>query len=217
MDHITKRIILSLLLMILFGITTFALKCDSLRSFQYTSRVQKDAELWQEELRSKLFNLMKLDDLLSEKNNIPFNPKEKFVENKETYILKEIEINSTKGRRIRVIVTIPKLSDEPNPAIVCIHGHGGKLRSVYEKNSIYKGFASELASRNFVTISCFVSQHEVYEKGRILMGERLWDLIRCVDYLESLEKVDNENIGCAGLSLGGEMAMWLGGWIFQSY
>jgi dienelactone hydrolase len=42
------------------------------------------------------------------------------------------------------------------------------------------------------------------------MGERLWDLMRCVDFLESLSVVDKNRIGCAGLSLGGEMAMWLG-------
>lgn len=42
------------------------------------------------------------------------------------------------------------------------------------------------------------------------MGERLWDLMRSVDYLESLSEVDPQRIGCAGLSLGGEMAMWLG-------
>ena len=42
------------------------------------------------------------------------------------------------------------------------------------------------------------------------MGERLWDVMRCVDYIESLSGVDRTRIGCAGLSLGGEMAMWLG-------
>ncbi len=42
------------------------------------------------------------------------------------------------------------------------------------------------------------------------MGERLWDLMRCIDFLTSHEKVDPQRIACAGLSLGGEMAMWLG-------
>ena len=42
------------------------------------------------------------------------------------------------------------------------------------------------------------------------MGERLWDLIRCLEYLNTRAEVDPERIGCAGLSLGGEMAMWLG-------
>ncbi len=41
------------------------------------------------------------------------------------------------------------------------------------------------------------------------MGERLWDLMRCVDFLTSLEEVDPRRIGCLGNSLGGEMVMWL--------
>jgi len=42
------------------------------------------------------------------------------------------------------------------------------------------------------------------------MGERLWDLMRCVDFLVSLDEVNRRKIGCAGNSLGGEMVMWLG-------
>ena len=34
--------------------------------------------------------------------------------------------------------------------------------------------------------------------------------MRCVDYLESMDEVDPQKIGCGGLSLGGEMTMWLG-------
>jgi len=94
--------------------------------------------------------------------------------------------------------------------VVCIHGHSGTSRIVYDKESPYNGFAYELAVRNYITIAPFVSQHVVYEKGATLMGERLFDCIRCVDYLESLTEVDRSRIGCAGLSLGGEMAMWLG-------
>jgi hypothetical protein len=50
----------------------------------------------------------------------------------------------------------------------------------------------------------------VQESGRTLLGERLQDLQRCVDVLLASGVVDGERIGCAGLSLGGEMAMWLG-------
>jgi hypothetical protein len=91
-----------------------------------------------------------------------------------------------------------------------LHGHGGNRYATYEKEGPYRGFATELARRGFVTIASDVGQHEIYEQGRTLMGERLWDAVRCVDYLESLREVDPNRIGCAGLSLGGEMAMWLG-------
>lgn len=184
---------------------------DTLRTMKYTGRPEREAIVWQDEVRSELFSLLKLDDLLTNRENVPLNPKELLSEDKGAYLLKEIEINATSRRRIRVVATFPKHSTGPWPAVVCIHGHGGESRSVYEKASIYKGFADALATRNYVTIAVFVSQHEVYEEGRMLMGERLWDLMRCVDYLESLAEVDNARIGCAGLSLGGEMAMWLGG------
>ena len=183
---------------------------NPLRTMKYTSRPEKDAEIWQSNLRAKLFNILKMDDLSASLNSIDLNPKEILSEDKGEYLLKEIEFNSTKDRRISVILTIPKKTKGPWPAVVSIHGHGGKNLSVYDKTSIYKGFAAELAAGNYVTIAAIVSQHEIYEKDRMLMGERLWDLMRCVDYLESLTVVDKNRIGCAGLSLGGEMAMWLG-------
>jgi hypothetical protein len=124
--------------------------------------------------------------------------------------LKEVEFNSTPTRRIKALLTLPDSKTELCPAVVCIHGHGGERKIVYDKGSLYRGFAAELAKQGYVTISTDVGQHDVYEKGRSLMGERLWDVLRCADYLTTLEEVNDEALGCAGLSLGGEMAMWLG-------
>jgi len=183
---------------------------NPMRTMKYASQSKKNAVKWQNKLRSELFNILKMDDILSNREKITFNPQEILIEDKGKYLQKEIEINSTKTRKIKVILTIPKGGKGPYPAVVSIHGHGGKINSVYDKTSIYKGFAAELAERDFVTIATVVSQHEIYEKDRLLMGERLWDLMRCVDFLETLTYVDKKRIGCAGLSLGGEMAMWLG-------
>ncbi len=183
---------------------------DTLRTMKYFSRPVNATLTWQNEVRSRLFSLLKLDELLSGRGNIALNPKELSSLDKGAYLLKEVEINSTFARRIRVLVTFPKQAGGQYPAVICIHGHGGVIQSVYDTASIYKGFGEALAIRNYVTIAAVVSQHKVYEDGMILMGERLWDLIRSIDYLESLVEVDKTRIGCAGLSLGGEMAMWLG-------
>ncbi|MDQ1296415.1 MAG: hypothetical protein QG611_393 [Bacteroidota bacterium] len=199
----------SLIFLILFTRAASGIE-DPLRTMKYTSRSVKDAEIWQNDVRLKLYELLQMNDLVINRKNIPLDPAVILTEDKGDYLLKEIEFNSTKNRRIRAIITIPKEKNRPLPAVVCIHGHKGSIRSVYEKASIYKGFAAELAVRNCITIAVIVSQHEVLEKDRILMGERLWDLMRCVDYLESLNEVNKNKIGCAGLSLGGEMAMWLG-------
>jgi len=105
---------------------------------------------------------------------------------------------------------VAHIRDKKCPAVVCIHGHGGNRRTPYAPSGAYRGFGLALAKRGFVTISTDVGQHEVYEKGRTLMGERLWDVMRCVTCLTTRPEVDAKRIGCAGLSLGGEMAMWLG-------
>ncbi len=195
---------------------------DDSRAMRYTSRPAEQAKAWQSDVRAKLSALLKIDDLRQNKNNVPLTPKKLSSVNKDSYTVEEIEINSTTNRRIRIIVTLPTKQDKPVPAVVCIGGHGSDLYSPYDEQTvskdaakaqaerIYRGFGTALANKGYVTISTTVSQHEVYEKDRLLMGERLWDLMRCVDYLESLACVDRSRIGCAGLSLGGEMAMWLG-------
>jgi len=193
-----------------------------LRTAKYSSRSPKQALAWQKDLRTKLSHLLKIDDLIAKKSSIPLKPKELLSRDHKSFTTKELEINSTPKRRIRIILTLPRNTKALCPAVVCLGGHGSNLHSPYHASTvpwvkqkktsdhIYKTFATELASRGYITISTTVSQHDVYEKKRSLMGERLWDTMRCIDYLETLPQVDKERIGCAGLSLGGEMTMWLG-------
>jgi len=203
-----------ILFIIIFGLFPGTIKIAAqdvnLRQKEYASGSKNDALKWQIELRGQLFSLFKMDDLITDQEKPVIGPSVLKTKDRTNYVIKELEINSTSTRRIKIIITIPKTKKGNLPAVVCIAGHGDNRYSVYEKESIYHGFARELAKKEIITISADVGQHNVYEPNRILMGERLWDLMRCVDYLRSLPIVDKSRIGCAGLSLGGEMAMWLG-------
>ncbi len=169
------------------------------------------ASAWQKQVRLELAALLHLDASLEARTTWPLDAKEVTVEDKSGYIKREITFSAAPGQRINAIVTLPTDSGAaPFPAVVCIHGHGSTRHTVYEKDTIYNGFAAALAEKRFVTIAVDVGQHEVRDPKSTLMGERLLDLIRCVDYLETIPEVDSKRIGCAGLSLGGEMAMWLG-------
>lgn len=163
---------------------------------------------WQKTLRKELIKALKLTKLFSIKKTIPLNINIINSKKNELWESQEISIQSTKTRKIRIKLTIPSKQKDAYPAIVAIHGHGGSKESVYDKASIYKGFAADLANEA-ITISTDVGQHELQDQTLTLMGERLWDLIRCVDFLNQMEIINFKKIGCAGLSLGAEMAMWL--------
>ena len=169
--------------------------------------------------RELLFALLKLDDLVEADRSdaqaspgIPLEPTTAATRTAEKFTRHDLEIHSTPTRRIKVVYTVPDggAGDGTFPAVLCCHGHGGDRDIVYDPASIYNGFALRLAQRGYATISTDVGQHEVYEAGRTLMGERLWDLMRCVRFLTTRPEVDASRLGCAGLSLGGEMALWLG-------
>lgn len=191
---------------------------DAAPKMRFSGATPREASQWQADCRKLVFDLLKLTDLqktrAEQANSIPFDVKVLSSEERDGYTWQEIEFNSTATRRIKAILTVPKSKEnkarEKCPGVVCIHGHGGHRKIVYDLKSLYAGFATKLAEDGYVTISTDVGQHEVYEEGRTLMGERLWDVLRCADYLTTLPEVDAERLGCGGLSLGGEMAMWLG-------
>lgn len=189
-----------------------SLIAEDLRLFRFKPDSDIKIRQWQSDLRSKLFQTLMLRDRLENRATIDFQAKIISSKTYPEYELKHLEIQSTPGRRIKIAVTIPSKSSSGAklPAVVCIHGHGGNRESVHDQNGPYRAFAQHLAKAGYVTIATDVGQHHVYEKGQLLMGERLWDVMRCVDYVSKLPEVDTKKIGCAGLSLGGEMAMWLG-------
>lgn len=163
---------------------------------------------WQQDLRAQLLRLLRVDDLITAP---PLAPRELASTPRDGYTEHDIELQATPDRRFVARLCTPTgRGDGPFPAVVCIHGHGGDRGSVHDATTVYRGFATALAQQGFVTIACDVGQHAIQESGRTLLGERFLDLHRCVDLLAMRADVDPRRIGCAGLSLGGEMAMWLG-------
>ncbi len=208
-NNLFQGILPTLLISSLFHPLTCTSTEVTQRTMRYTPRSAEEARAWQKDLRSRFFTLLKLDDLVAAREPLPIGMNVLSTQTKDGFEWREIEFQSTPGRRIQAVLTIPADRKGKHPAVVCIHGHGGDRYSTYQPG-IYNGFATELARRGTVTIAVDVGQHNVFEAGRTLMGERLWDVMRCVDLLISLPEVDRDRIGCAGLSLGGEMAMWLG-------
>lgn len=178
-----------------------------LRGMAYRQGTPEQTAAWQNELRARLAGLLGVD-VTAARAAGPARPAAA-ARQRDGYRDQELDL-PTPGGAVRVRLTVPTVGDGPFPAVVCIHGHGGDRHSVHDATTVYRGFAAALAAAGFVTIACDVGQHAVRAPGATLLGERLADLLRCVDHLAAMAEVDPARIGCAGLSLGGEMAMWLG-------
>jgi hypothetical protein len=203
-------------LAILIGMNTATAQDENARRLQYTSGTAEAAQEWQRELRRELFEALSMSDLAGQIGKIPLEPKVLSEEKRDGCRVREIRVNSTPTRTMTIMVAQPlETPANPMPGVVGIHGHGGDRTSPFDPDERifqrYKRFGTKLAKKGYTVVSTDVGQHDVFEKGRSLMGERLWDVMRCVDYLVSLPEVDAARLGCGGLSLGGEMAMWLGG------
>lgn len=190
----------------------FLAAAADLRTMQYRPGSAEEARTWQRDVRDKLAHCLRIDGLIGQTAPLPLQPEIVAQGEDPRYRWQEVQLQSTPVRKITVRIARPKISQPgKRPAVVCIAGHGGNRMTPFDaKAEIYKQFGIALTERGFIVISADIGRHEVYESGYTLMGERVWDLMRCVDYLATLPEVDANRIGCAGLSLGGEMAMWLG-------
>lgn len=181
------------------------------RERAFAARTEAESERWGVETRGVLRRVLGLDEPLARWGELPLEAREVGTSTVGELRLAEVEFAVSPGRRIRVWVGGPaERAGVRGPAVLCLGGHGSKPLDVFAPGSIYRGFAGALMRAGAVVISPDIAYHERDSAWRTLMGQRTWELMRSVEYACSRADVDPGRVGCAGLSLGGEMAMWLG-------
>jgi dienelactone hydrolase len=142
------------------------------------------------------------------------------------------------GDRVTAWLLVPDSARKtPAPAIICVHsttwgagknstaGLSGR-RLVDPPDSRQKGRASGLllAEHGYVTlcIDLLTDGERIQPQQRVMdtrdfylrhpewsiVGKNTWDIMRSVDFLQTLEFVDHQQIGCTGWSLGGHTALF---------
>jgi dienelactone hydrolase len=125
---------------------------------------------------------------------------------------------------------IPKGEPSPGPAMLCMHGttRFGKNvpAGVAGDSPVFYAIAHELVQRGFVCLAAdsICAGERVYEGYEPFetepffqlhpewsaMGKMLWDHQAALSYLQTLDCVDGERLGCIGHSLGGYNSFSLG-------
>ena len=109
---------------------------------------------------------------------------------------------------------------ERRPVVVCQHGLEGRpddLLGGADKESIYKGMATRLAQRGFITFApqnlyLYGDRFRTLQRKANPLGKTLFSVIvpqhrQIVGWLATLPQVDPERIAFYGLSYGGKSAM----------
>ena len=183
---------------------------------------------WKPKARSKILELLQISDLPSFTDNI-FETEFEILSEKQlpNYQLLKVQYQTLPSLVVSAYLLIPTQTDQPKPTILCPPGHGtGIDQVIFESKSSYHRYPEKLAEAGYVA---FVPEHisfgyrsnpEPYHGcrydhaalsllGSTVIGYRMWELQRAIDLLMNLPCVDNDRIGCAGLSLGGEMTLYL--------
>jgi dienelactone hydrolase len=157
----------------------------------------------------------------------PLCPEVLCEEDAGSYTRTKVRYQVEPGEYAPAWLLIPKGAPGPLPAMLCMHGTSAEGKDVPAGLAFLptRHFAHELAQRGFVCLvpDCITAGERIYEGygpyetepfGKLhpewsAMGKMLWDHQAALDYLQTLEFVDAERLGCIGHSLGGYNAFTL--------
>ncbi len=179
------------------------------RQMRFTARTPAEARRWQVQCRQKLFELMMGGGVPP---RVPLAPqiRQRIDVPAGGYTLQELTLQTLPDRRVHAWLALPQKPSGKVPAILALHGHGGAGEQVVQGTGLY-WYGRALAEMGYVVIAPDIGSHDLQHPGWSLMGERVWDCLRCIDYLCTLPQVDARQIGVVGLSLGGETTMYVAG------
>ena len=186
----------------------------------------KDFENWQSIARDKLSSLIGLDKI--EKTDLNVEIEYKSEHDTATEI--RFTFQSEEGYRVPAHLFLPKNTQNP-PVMICLQGHSSGMHISFgrakfpgdEKDiesgdrdfcirALKEGFAAvALEQRAMGELSerdkrmCAQESLNVLLMGRTTIGERVWDIMRLIDVLESnfSGQIDVKKICCMGNSGGG--------------
>lgn len=189
---------------------------------------------WQSESRKILKDLLGMDKFEKVEPDMQIE----YTKEADGYTETRFTFQTETGYRIPCYFIMPNGAKKP-PVMISLQGHTRGMhismgRAQYEKEDIShdlegdrdfcvraakEGFASiALEQRNFGELNGLQGGHGCYEAtmnalimGRTTLGERIWDLQRLIDLIETqfADKVDTDCICCMGNSGGGTATAYL--------
>ena len=193
---------------------------------------EADFRRWKSKARRKLRELLGIYRLRAEENIVlEAEVVDRFEQ--EKFSAEKILIRTQREIFVPCWVLVPKCSSQPHPSILCLHGHDmskdvviGKPRNENERVTVEqtKGdYGRRFVEAGYLclcpdvrgfgerdeNIGCDHLYRNAVAVGLHLGGLRVWDHLKCLEYLLKRSDVDSKRVGVVGLSMGAEHAMYV--------
>ncbi|MFD0673582.1 dienelactone hydrolase family protein [Cohnella sp. GCM10027633] len=200
--------------------------------FAFAAASQEELADWQSRLRERF--AAALGGAPGEP--APLDPKPLESVDCGEYVRHRVELGTFDSLRMPCYLLVPKGIDEPRPAVIALHGHGFGSKDAVGLNEdgtpnegdggYHRKFAERLALAGYVALvpellgfgdrklaedannyaSCHRISTFLLAVGKTMAGARVFETLRCIDYLQTLPYVAGNRIGCMGISGGGLVA-----------
>ncbi len=198
---------------------------------------KKQAELWQQQLRGKLTDL--LGGFPPTKG--PLNARILAVKEFPTYRRERFVFTSRPGVMVAGYLLTPKKSGGPQATMICVPGHGRgvddivgideKGREREDKAGYQHDFAIQAVEHGMAAVAiepmAFGCRRDAVTKkkgagtsacqpaagaallfGETMIGWRVYDVMRTIDWIETRKELDSARVGCMGISGGGTVTLF---------
>lgn len=177
----------------------------------------KTVDDWKQRRRHVLAHMQTVMGKLPDPQNpVPLDVRTVEEVEQEGFVRRKITYHTdSPERRVSAYLFLPD-GNEKRPAVLCLHSTTsiGKRQPAGLGGNPNKHVALHLAKRGYVTLAPDYPSFGEYEydftEDDYISGtmKAIYDNIRAIDMLQSLERVDPERIGIIGHSLGGHNAMF---------
>jgi dienelactone hydrolase len=172
---------------------------------------------WKARRQQTLANMQKvMGPLPGAEKRVPLEVRVEREERTERYIRRKLSYQSAPGERVPAWLLLPNGLKGRAPAMLVLHQttDAGKDEAVGLTGKPNLWLGKELAERGYVVLAPdypTLGEHntDVYAHGwQSASMKAIWDNMRGIDLLQSLQEVDGRRIGAIGHSLGGHNSLF---------
>jgi len=188
----------------------------------------RDFTAWQNELHGRLVEILALPERWDSAVRSTLKPDSETDE----YTMDFVEFTAEPGEVVPGYLLRPKGTDGPFPVMICLQGHSPGMHISIGRGKTKREIASIRGGRDIAVqavrhgwaalaieqrafgrratpgVACGDVALRELLKGRPLTGQRVFDVMRAIDFITTQPSLDGDRIGCMGNSTGGTVSFY---------